>query len=242
VSIDTLPYSDGGCPGRRHRQIIATIPGTDLASQLFVVTAHLDAVPNTQGSDDNASGAVALVCAAKALARQSFRRTIQFVAFNAEEVGLQGSRDYVSDTFAASNFEICGAFNMDMVAWDGDADRKFQVQSNPGDASSAFMRDRLVETVGVYGLNLVPVAVCDPDDTSDHGAFWQQGKPAVLAGEEYFCETPLGSCNWEPFCQHEDFNPNWHQPSDVVGTLQLDILRETTKAIIGVTAYAAEIL
>jgi hypothetical protein len=241
VTIDTMSHMDMGCPSRRHRQVIATIPGTDLADQLWVVMAHLDAVPGTQGADDNASGVTALFCTAKALAHSRFRRTIQFVAVNAEEVGLRGSREYVADTLAAATYEICGAFTMDMVAWDGDGDRKFQIQSNPGDASSEFMRDRLIETVAVYGLNLVPVAVCDNDGTSDHGSFWQQGKPAVLAGEEFFCEAPLGPCDWQSFCQQEDFNPNWHDPTDTLGTLQLDVLRETMKAMIGVTAYAAEI-
>jgi hypothetical protein len=243
VRFDT--FTSGACPGKdQHRQLIAEIPGTDLANQLFLVTAHLDAVANTAGADDNASGVVAMICAAKALAKHKFRRTLQFVAFNGEEYGLLGSNDYVDDLLARRTPEICGAFNMDMIAYDNDHDRKFQLQSNPGDAASAFMRDRLAETVTVYGINLVPVLVCDDDNTTDQGAFWDRGKPAILAGEEYFCETHPSPCDWLPDwmgCGDADFNPFWHNPGDTSNKINFDLIMETTKSMIGVMAYAGEI-
>ena len=114
VTIDTMSYMDPGCSTRRHRQVIATIPGTDLADQLWIVMAHLDAVPGTPGADDNASGVTALLCTAKALAHPASAAR-QFVAVNAEEVGSRGSHDVATRPPPAPSRSA--ARTMDMVAW-----------------------------------------------------------------------------------------------------------------------------
>lgn len=237
VSSQYFPVAPNVCfSGKRYRNLIAEIPGTDLADQAFLVTAHIDSAGGP-GADDNASGVAAMLCAAQELAKARYRRTLVFVAFNGEEYGKWGSDAFVDWAIDQAPWEICGAFNMDMIAWDGDGDRRFQVQSNPGDAASAYIRDRLVEVVQEYNIDLNPVAVCDHDHTSDHGSFWAFGKPAVLAGEEYFCEQPLAPCDWDPACLSEDFNPNWHTPSDTVNTLDPSIIAETSKSMVGVMAF-----
>src|SRR5262249_44631951 len=59
---------------------------------LTLIAAHYDSVPNCPGADDNASGLAVLLECARILGSYS---RIGFVAFNAEEDGLLGSRDFV---------------------------------------------------------------------------------------------------------------------------------------------------
>jgi hypothetical protein len=67
------------------------------------------------GADDNASGAAVLLGLARTAATRSYRHTILFAAFGAEEVGLVGSGVYVARpvwplerTVAVLNFDMVG--------------------------------------------------------------------------------------------------------------------------------------
>jgi hypothetical protein len=76
------------------------------------------------GADDNASGAVALIEAARSLAsrREHLRRDIVFVAFSAEERGLIGSSMFVhAPPDGLRTADIFAMLNMDMVGRLGDA-------------------------------------------------------------------------------------------------------------------------
>jgi hypothetical protein len=67
------------------------------------------------GADDNASGAAVLLGLARTAATRSYRRTLLFAAFGAEELGLVGSGVYVAKpvwplerTSAVLNFDMVG--------------------------------------------------------------------------------------------------------------------------------------
>src|ERR1700677_5176672 len=60
----------------------------------ILIGAHFDSVPNTPGADDNASAVAVMLAAAKAL---GMRRDVMYVAFNAEEFDLAGSREFVKE-------------------------------------------------------------------------------------------------------------------------------------------------
>ncbi len=59
---------------------------------LTLVGAHFDAVPDCPGADDNASGVAVMLACARETPNDA---SVGFVAFNAEEEGLLGSRDFV---------------------------------------------------------------------------------------------------------------------------------------------------
>jgi len=76
--------------------VVATLPGADPAAPGLLFGAHHDTQPGTIGADDNASGVVALLEAARLLARCPGRsRTIQFVSFGTEEQLSVGSTQFV---------------------------------------------------------------------------------------------------------------------------------------------------
>lgn len=82
--------------------VIATMPGSDraLKSQTIITGAHLDHIGRLghhiyNGANDDGSGCVALLTAAKALARHPAKRSLLFVFYCGEELNLLGSRYFM---------------------------------------------------------------------------------------------------------------------------------------------------
>jgi hypothetical protein len=77
--------------------VVADIPGADLPHEYVIVGAHLDSTPTGLGATDNGTGVAAVMEAARILAEAGVqpRRTIRFILFGGEEVGLIGSRGYL---------------------------------------------------------------------------------------------------------------------------------------------------
>jgi Zn-dependent M28 family amino/carboxypeptidase len=104
--------------------VVGLVPGTDprLASELVVLTAHLDHVGVGapidgdgiyNGAMDNASGIATLLEAATAIAARPPKRSVLFVAVTAEEKGLLGSRYFVAHPTPPRQ-PIVANINMDM--------------------------------------------------------------------------------------------------------------------------------
>ena len=76
--------------------VIGEVPGTDLAHEIVLISAHLDSWDLGQGALDDGAG-VAIVTAAAALLQrlnQRPRRTVRVVLFGNEENGFDGARNY----------------------------------------------------------------------------------------------------------------------------------------------------
>jgi len=117
----------------RTANVAGLLPGRDpaLAGQCVVVGAHYDhlgyggessAAPDQvgrihPGADDNASGTAGLLAVARAFAAEAPpRRTVLFVAFGAEELGLLGSSQAVKAPPAACPIDrVQLMVNMDMI-------------------------------------------------------------------------------------------------------------------------------
>ena len=92
------------------RNVAAVIPGTDpaLKDEYIILTAHFDHVGIGRpvdgdsiynGADDNAAGTAAIMGVAKMIMERGLKpgRTILFVAFSGEEMGMRGSRNFVAE-------------------------------------------------------------------------------------------------------------------------------------------------
>ena len=118
----------GGMVGKN---VIGLLPGRDpvLRNETVIVGAHYDHLglggfgsldPDStgkvhNGADDNASGAAMLIHLAARLAQSPPARTVLFIAFSGEELGLLGSAHYVkqpvyplSSTLAMVNLDMVG--------------------------------------------------------------------------------------------------------------------------------------
>jgi hypothetical protein len=96
-----------GQPGQASigRNVAAVLPGSDpaLQDEWIVVSAHFDHLGRQNGelfpgADDNASGVAMMLEVARSFAEspQKPRRSLMFVGFDLEEVGLFGSRYFVA--------------------------------------------------------------------------------------------------------------------------------------------------
>ncbi len=175
--------------GAHGKNVVALLPGTGtLANQTIVIGAHydhlgrggfgaMDAPESTgvihNGADDNASGTVALMEIARRLKteRASNQRTIVFVAFSGEELGLLGSTYYVKHPVRPLETTYA-MLNLDMVGRLGD--RKLAVfgtetaKEFPSLLDSVTTRDQMPVT-----------GTGDGYGSSDHESFYTQNIPVL---------------------------------------------------------------
>lgn len=81
--------------------ILAEIPGGDLADEVVMLGAHFDTTHAGTGATDNAVGVAAMMEAMRILRAVGARprRTVRLALWGAEEQGLLGSREYVRRHF-----------------------------------------------------------------------------------------------------------------------------------------------
>ncbi|MCA9014747.1 MAG: M20/M25/M40 family metallo-hydrolase [Planctomycetaceae bacterium] len=176
---------DGG-----FRNIIGIIPGNDpeLKKEYVVIGAHYDHVgygkPSNSrggigqihnGADDNASGTAALLEAIEALAQHKTlpRRSLMFVFWDAEEMGLLGSKYWVNHPTVPLD-KIAIYLNLDMVG---------RLNGKPlnlfGSRSSYGLRSCTVKcNHREAGVKIRFDSAIRPD--SDHWPFYQKGVPFLM--------------------------------------------------------------
>jgi len=215
------------------KNVVAELPGTGPNSRhVYIICAHYDSFSRESpysaapGADDNASGSAAVLEAARILSQFRFSKTLRFVHFSGEEQGMVGSRHYAEMASLRGDI-IDGVINLDMIGFETafPADHIVEVHANANPASVA-LADAMVAAVSDYGLLLSPEKVANSNTRgSDHSSFWDRGYPAVLGIEDL-----------------QDFNPNYHWPSDTLGNMQTGLMVEFTKASIAVLAQLCGLL
>lgn len=201
------------------QNVVGFIEGSDpeLRNEVVVFGAHYDHVGlgyygslNKEnkgqihnGADDNASGTAGLIEMAESFAANPPARSTLFIAFNAEENGLLGSRYYVyyqpliplENTVAMINLDMIGR-NEPELLWLGGA---FQGRDIIRTAQTANEKVgfELLYNVGMLG------------SASDQAHFLRKEIPAI------FFFTGL----------HEDY----HTPSDDIDKLDFDKMHRVTK-------------
>ncbi len=185
----------------RGENVIATKIGTKYPEKEFIICGHYDNMPsgnNSPGADDNASGTVAVMEAARLFANLDFDYTIRFAAWDEEEIGLVGSYAYAQRA-SNLNLDIIGVLNLDMIAWDSNNNFVYTIATNT--LSQAFTND-FISTTKLYQ----PVLNHNYYYTtaSDHASFWQFDYPAMLVIEDWY-----------------DFNAYYHTPGDDIDILNV---------------------
>jgi hypothetical protein len=204
VELDTYDLSGTMC-----RNVIGTIVGRRDPEKVAIICGHMDATSEdpynlAPGAEDNASGTVMALEAARILAGEELDQTVKFIAFTGEEQGLVGSLHYAA-AMRGINADITGALNFDMIAWPGG---QFGVALFCDSASYglAELEDHMAElyttldhaiVVGSYG--------------SDQLSFQWYGYPAT-AGAEYGASYPY-----------------YHTTGDTIGNLSIPLAAEVAK-------------
>jgi Peptidase family M28 len=193
-------------PGVRSANVVATLRGTSDPEVQYVVGSHFDSVQEGPGSDDNTSGTTALLEAARVLARRPQAATIRFVWFTSEESGLRGSREYVRLAGEAGD-RVVGALNNDMVGWAND--------------------DRLDNTIryanrGLRDLQHAAAFLFTDLITYDAHYYKFTDAHSLVDG---FGDVVSGIGSYPVLG-----NPHYHQPHDVLETVNHRLVAEVSRA------------
>jgi len=203
--------------------VVAEKPGSVFTERVFLITSHYDDVPSkppAPGADDNASGTVGVMLAAKILSEYEFGCTLRFVNFAAEEQGLGGSAHYARQAYCAGE-DLRGVINLDMIAWNTPSSPpEMELYAHPSVAGSVELANLYQEVVAAYGLELNPQPGSPVTSLSDHASFWRYGIPAILAIEDL-----------------DDFNPYYHTRDDRLENLDLVFEAEMIKASLATLAH-----
>jgi Iap family predicted aminopeptidase len=95
------------------KNVIAHLEG--VTQPKLILGGHVDSVPGSPGANDNASGTAATLEIARNLAGSPLAKQVWFMAFDAEEAGLIGSRAFVERAKPEFLKGLRGMLNFDMV-------------------------------------------------------------------------------------------------------------------------------
>lgn len=205
------------------QNIEGTLPGTETKNlPVIIFNAHYDSVAKGPGANDDGSGTAAVLAAAFALSHFNFKRSIRFVTFSGEEVGLIGSRAYTKEAYA-HNDSILVEINADMIGYDkGSNTMTVTATEDVGWMADIF---HTINTNYSIGLTVNNGTI----NRNHHG----------LGGSDYAAFLPYG---WECICCWEgDHDPNFHTAQDNLSNVNLSYLVNTTRLIAAALAFAADI-
>ncbi|MFB1479704.1 M20/M25/M40 family metallo-hydrolase [Corallococcus sp. RDP092CA] len=170
--------------------VIATITGAVYPDEVVVIGGHLDSINSTgssssfptataPGADDDASGVATLSEVFRVAMAKGYKpaRTVKFMAYAAEEVGLKGSQAIAQAHYSA-NINVVGVLQLDMTNYRGSTWEVTLVTDNTNAAQNAFLGN-LIDTYTGYSRTTITCGY----GCSDHAAWNEQGYPASLPFE-----------------------------------------------------------
>lgn len=205
--------------------------------EVVLVGAHYDSVPNCPGADDNASAVAGMLACAAACSLWRPAPSIAFVAFNREEDGFVGSRDFVVNYLPSAKYSIRCAHILEMIGYASSTPGSQRIPTglpinlpttgdflgllsnqNSAEVMSKVVRNARAYTAGlpVSGLEVIPGAelVFPVLARSDHAPFWSRGIPAVM---------------WTDTAEFR--NPHYHKATDTPETLNYGFLRSVAQLL-----------
>lgn len=188
--------------------VVGEMTGAIHPERIYIVVGHLDDLPSSgpaPGADDNASGSVNVLEAARVMSCWATRNTVRYLNATGEEQGLKGSHAYAQAAKDRGD-DIRGVINMDMIAWEGDGlptPEDLDVNYN---GPSEWLGVLFAENASTYDTGLIVDAFYCPSLTaSDHYAFWQRGYDAIC-----------GITDNEDYCGHGGNYPHYHTSDDTI--------------------------
>ena len=208
-------YQEFESRGTKTANVLARLAGTENPDVLYVLSGHFDSNQRSPGADDDTSVTAVNLEAARILARSPQPYTIIFAFFTGEEAGLLGSREFVR-VAKEKGWNVAAAFNNDMIGWANDHHLDDTIRFTSAGLrdiqhAAAFLFSRMI----TYDIKYVK---------STDGASFYEAYGEMVSG--------LGSY---PVLG----NPYYHQPTDLLETVNHQLLVEAAKYNIASTMMLA---
>lgn len=169
--------------------VILTIEGKSKKDEILVIGGHGDSIAGwfnrsratAPGADDNASGIATITEVIRVLLKNNFQpeRTIKFMSYAAEEVGLLGSKD-IADKFKADGKKVVGVVQFDMTNHKGSSDLDIVFMTDFTNAAQNKFMGKLIDT---YLPNISWGESKCGYGCSDHASWHNAGYPASMPFE-----------------------------------------------------------
>ena len=228
---------------RPQKNVIAELPGLD-DDNVVMAGAHLDSVQAGPGINDNGSGSAALLELAQNLTKLEPQNTVRLAWWGAEESGLIGSREYVTELSQEEKDRIALYLNFDMVAspnymfmvYDGDESGFAAPEGVPIPEGSVQIEDLFESYFTSVGA---PYDDAEFSGRSDYQAFINNGIPAggLFTGAEVVKSAEQAAI-WGGTAG-ASFDPCYHQFCDTIDNIDEHALDVNSDAIaLAVLAYS----
>ncbi len=200
--------------------IIGVLDGTEMKNEYIVISAHYDHLGKKDvgdgdlifnGANDNASGVAALLMLAEYFKKTNInKRTLLFVAFTAEEMGLVGS-NYFGETISPNS--IIAGINIEMIG-----------KESPFGPNSAWL-------TGFERSNFGPIIQKNlsgsnyklyPDPYKNYRLFFRSDNASLAR-----LGIPAHTFSTSPM----DKDLDYHKVTDEANTLNIETITQTIKAI-----------
>ncbi len=224
TGIDSVRFHAFSWSGYTDSNVVVTKVGRRYPRRQYLIGGHIDSYSENRyvyapGADDNGTGTIAALIAAKVIRQIPFKRTIKCLAFNAEENGLWGSDVYASQA-ANRGDSILGVLNGDMIATNYTHTDSFMAY-NANRPGSILLTQRLLEMDTTYHLGLHVIQSTDAPAWSDHYSFWINNYEATSVEEH-------------------DFSNVYHTTGDTIGQMDTLYWTKVVKCMVATLCDLAE--
>jgi leucyl aminopeptidase len=168
--------------------VIATIKGSSRANEIVVIGGHEDSINGSAwgslnmdapGADDDASGVATILEIFRVISQSGYQpeRTLKFMTYAAEEVGLRGSQD-IANQFKQQGQTVVAVTQLDMTAYPG-AGAQVVFMTDFVNPDLTKFSQRLMDTYvkAKWGVDKCGYAC------SDHASWTKAGYPAIMPFE-----------------------------------------------------------
>ena len=200
--VEVYMFVDTITEERTSQNVIGTREGLQPEQGIVYIGGHYDSVSGAPGANDDASGVAATLEAARVLSTKGHRTkaTLKFIAFGAEEIGLDGSYWYVVENYDEVTSMGIGMVNLDMIGV-GDTLQIGNIDYGVPGTGGNQLKDYAQQKATAMGM---PWESFVAGENSDHTYFEQVGVPAAF------------------ITQRDD--PYYHTPEDTPDKIQVDAL------------------
>jgi len=171
-----------------YQSVVGRLPGyLPVDGPAFLVGGHFDSVPGAAGANDDGTGVAAMLEIARVMSQYEWPLDIYFGAWNAEEIGLLGSRE-VAHEFRIRDIDILVHYNVDMLLVPDPEDRTVLMVYPLGLYHTGhYWADLTVQMSNTYGNGIIEPLISSDFPywhQSDHWSFIQETYHSSLFAHE----------------------------------------------------------